>query len=151
MNGLIPPPAERDPDLIPLAPPNTRQVRWEGEVYTDEGEYKMELRTDGRARLLIDDSVVLDLCDNEPDRSGIPRRGGDPGVGAAITLGRGWHRVRLDLDATGDANGLEWAWVRPDGVREIVPPPRLRYTSDFLNPQTRLTWPDVPSPITCTR
>jgi hypothetical protein len=37
--------------------------------------------------------------------------------------------VAIDFDATGYNNGLEWAWTRPGGGREIVPPSRLRHDS----------------------
>jgi hypothetical protein len=44
------------------------------------------------------------------------------------------------MDATGDANGIEWAWTY-DGAREIVPPSRLRHDAG--------RWPDAPAEITC--
>jgi hypothetical protein len=65
-----------------------------------------------------------------------------------VTLTPGRHGVRLDLDATGSANGLEWSWTRPDGVSEIVPPSRLRYTPDAA-PGGELHWPDVAGEINC--
>ena len=131
--GLIPPPSKRDPDLLPLAPPASGagrpRVRWEGEVYAEGGEYEMNLRTDAHALLLVDGAPVLKVCASPPPGD-IPIRGGDSGTGARVSMSPGWHRVRVDLDATGDANGLEWSWTRPDGVSEIVPPSRLRYVPD---------------------
>jgi hypothetical protein len=150
MNGLLPPPAERDPDLLPLAPHagGGAKVRWEGEVYAEGGRYEMNLRTDAHALLAIDGAAVLKVC-ARPTPDDVPIRGGDPGVAARLSMSPGWHRVRLDLDATGDANGLEWSWTRPDGVREIVPPSRLRYFAD-PNAAGGIAWPDIPGAISCT-
>jgi 4-amino-4-deoxy-L-arabinose transferase-like glycosyltransferase len=144
---------ERDPSFLPLAPRTGggNLMRWEGEVYAPGGRYTVELRTDARARLSIDGNTVLDLCDNAPVTGSIYSpggyvfvQGGYPGVRAAITLPQGWHKVRMDLHATGKSNGLEWTWTRPDGVREIVPPARLRYGVDIS-----VNWPAIPEPIAC--
>jgi 4-amino-4-deoxy-L-arabinose transferase-like glycosyltransferase len=136
--------AARDPDFVPLVPitSGASRIRWEGEVYTDGGRYTMELRTDGHALLEIDGSEIVKACGNIPfpGPEGVPIRGGFPPVTSTVELAPGWHNVRLDLDATGNANGLEWTWARPDGVREIVPPSRLRH--DFA-------WPLVPDSISC--
>jgi hypothetical protein len=139
----IPLPGERDPDLIPLAPltGGGDLIRWEGEVFAKGGLYSMELRTDAHARLVLDGVVAMDLCDNAPVTPDSFFGGDFQGVTTTITLQEGWHKVRLDLDATGNFNGLEWAWTRPDGVREIVPPSRLRHTQG--------EWPDPPTKITC--
>jgi 4-amino-4-deoxy-L-arabinose transferase-like glycosyltransferase len=139
----IPLPGERDPDLIPLAPftGGGGLIRWEGEVYAEGGLYGMELRTDAHARLALDGTVALDLCDNAPMTPDSFFGGDFQGVTTTLTLAEGWHKVWLDLDATGNLNGLEWTWTRPDGVREIVPPSRLRHTL--------AEWPDPPAKIRC--
>jgi 4-amino-4-deoxy-L-arabinose transferase-like glycosyltransferase len=139
----IPLPGERDPDLIPLAPltGGGDLIRWEGEVYAEGGLYSMELRTDAHARLALDGVVELDLCDNRPVTPDSFFGGDFQGVTTTLTLREGWHKVRLDLDATGNLNGLEWTWTRPGGVREIVPPSRLRHTQG--------EWPDPPTKISC--
>jgi hypothetical protein len=149
INDVLPAPSQRDPDLLPLASPaaGDRNIRWEGEVYADGGQYVMNLRTDAHALLAVDGAVLLKVCASPP-ADGVPIRGGDPGRDARIVMSPGWHRVHLDLDATGDANGLEWSWTRPDGVREIVPPSRLRYLPD-PNPGPGIAWPAVPAPISC--
>jgi hypothetical protein len=142
---LLPELLERDPDFRPLASKLEKggRIRWEGEVYVVGGTYRMELRTDAHARLVIGGGVVLDLCDNPPRTGTAPYPGGDPGFGAEVTLSPGWHLVRLDMEVTGRDNGLEWSWTRPDGMREIVPPPSLRYrrSSDTGEPAR---WPEVP-------
>jgi hypothetical protein len=108
----------------------------------------MVLRTDAQAVLQIDGVTVLDLCDNRPRPGNAPVKGGDPGHGASISLERGWHAVRLEMEATGRDNGLEWWWVRPDGMQEIVPPSRLRYTTDSAT-GTRPNRFGVPSTPLC--
>jgi hypothetical protein len=125
------PAVERDPDFVPLAGAASpvRHIAWEGEVYAEGGRYLMELRTDAHALLAIDGKIFLNLCDNAPSPNGVHLPGGLPWKSAEVSLAPGWHPVRLDLEPTGDANGLEWAWVRPNGVREIVPPGRLRYAA----------------------
>ena len=139
----IPLPGERDPDLVPLAPVTGGGdlIRWEGEVYAEGGLYGMELRTDAHARLALDGVVEIDLCDNAPVTPDSFFGGDFRGVTATLALPEGWHKVRLDLDATGNFNGLEWTWTRPDGVREIVPPSRLRHSP--------AEWPEPPAKISC--
>jgi dolichyl-phosphate-mannose-protein mannosyltransferase len=126
--GVIPELARRDPDFVPLGPRSGggTPLRWDGEVYAEGGQYTMALRTDARARLRIDGATVLDLCANVAPPPQIPRVAPYPWHEAPVTLSRGWHTVAIDFDSTGYNNGLEWAWTRPDGVREIVPPSRLR-------------------------
>ena len=143
------PPAERDPDLVPLAVPagDALRIRWAGEVYAEGGQYRMELRTDAHARMWVDGALLIDLCYNEPRTDGLPVHGDNPVRRAPITLAPGWRRVQLDLDATGTDNGLEWSWTRPDGVREIVPPTRLRYR-DPADPDP-VAWPAPPGPVAC--
>jgi|GEM_PF-1067179 len=148
---------ERDASFLPLAPltGGGSLMRWEGEVYAEGGRYTMELRTDARARLSLDGSIVLDLCDNAPVTGSIYSpggyvfvQGGYPGVSATLTMAQGWHKVRIDLHAAGKSNGLEWTWTRPDGVREIVPPSRLRHRPDD-NQISAITWPGAPEPVAC--
>jgi hypothetical protein len=129
LGGLVPPVEARDPELVPLGPMDGErgQIGWEGELYAEGGVYTMELRTDARALLEIDGQQVLNLCDNVPDPRGVYQPGGYPWRTATATLTQGWHPVRLALEPTGNYNGLEWAWTRPDGVREIVPPTRFRH------------------------
>jgi hypothetical protein len=113
-------------------------VSWAGEVQTEAGEYQMELRTDARARLLIDDQVIIHACNAPPDTP----------PGGKVRLSAGWHRVRIDFDPTDGRRGVEWVWRRPDGVREIVPPSRLRYRPDGTT-ESPINWPALPSAITC--
>jgi hypothetical protein len=129
--GVIPELVRRDPDFVPLGPRTGggTPMRWDGEVYAEGGTYTMALRTDAQARLLIDGATVLDLCANVAPPPQIPRFAAYPWHEAPVTLRQGWHTVAIDFDATGYNNGLEWAWTRPDGVREIVPPSRLRHSA----------------------
>jgi hypothetical protein len=129
--GVIPELLRRDPDFVPLGPRTGGgpPLRWDGEVYAEGGAYTMALRTDARARLHIDGATVLDLCANVAPPPQIPRFAPYPWHEAPVTLSRGWRMVAIDFDATGYNNGLEWAWTRPGGVREIVPPSRLRHDS----------------------
>lgn len=143
--------SQRDPDLLALAPPTTgrARIRWEGELLADGGAYTMELRTDAHALLRIDDNLTLDLCATTPANPYSVIAGGIPPVIGKIDLSPGWHKVRLDYEATGNINGLEWTWTRPDGVREIVPPERLRYSEGHgVSP---VVWPDTPGAISCAR
>jgi hypothetical protein len=145
-NGLIRKPSERDPDFVPLASSvaGVPRVGWEGEVYADGGRYKMELHTDGRATLAIDGASVLTACSEPLTVQTFFARGGYPWAGAAVSLSPGWHQVRLDFVATGNANGLEWRWTRPDGVTEVVPPDRLRHSVGFdVSTSTPVTPPDT--------
>ena len=134
----------RDPGFVPLAPPasGANRIRWEGELYAEGGRYAMELRTDGHALLQVDGADLIKACGDIPfpGPEGVPIAGGFPPITATIELSEGWHPVRLDLDATGNTNGLEWTWTRPDGMREIVPPTRLRNNG---------VWPQVPGGVNC--
>jgi hypothetical protein len=145
-SALSPTLAARDADFVPLAPVGSgaSRIRWESEVYAEGGPYVMELRTDGHALLEIDGAQVVKACGDIPfpGPEGVPIRGGFPPVTSTVELTPGWHQVRLDLDATGNANGLEWTWTRPNGVREIVPPSRLRHN---------FAWPLVPQGVSCVR
>ena len=151
-DGLISKPSERDLDFVPLAAgvAGVPRLRWEGEVYADGGEYRMELRTDGRAALAIDGSSLVTVCGEPLTVQTFFGRGTYSWVGAAANLTPGWHRVRLDFIATGNANGLEWRWTRPDGGTEIVPPHRLRHAVNFdAMSSTHLSPPETincPSP-----
>ncbi|HUP27986.1 MAG TPA: hypothetical protein VM409_06085 [Chloroflexia bacterium] len=127
---------ERDPAFAALAPADQAlsSITWEGEIYSDGGTYEMELRTDGRARMLLDGVEVLDTGVAaaawdavSPQGAYILLRGGFPSARASTNMDQGWHRVRLELQATGRTNGLEWSWTGPNGTREIVPPSRLRH------------------------
>jgi len=141
---LSPTLAARDPDFVPLAPPTSgaNRVRWEGEVYAEGGRYSMELRTDGHALLEIDGTEVVKACGDIPfpGPEGVPIAAGFPPITSTVELTLGWHHVMLDLDATGNANGLEWTWTHLYGVREIVPPTRLRHDD---------VWPPVPGGVNC--
>lgn len=138
-DGLIRSPAERDPDFVPLASnaAGVPRMRWDGEVYTEGGTHKMELRTDGRATLAIDGRTVLAACNEPLTVETFFGRDGYPWTGTTLSLTPGWHQVRLDFIATGTANGLEWRWTRPDGLIQIVPPEHLRHSVTFdANPPT---------------
>lgn len=140
--GFLNPPTQRDPDFVPLASANWGLARWQGQVYSDGGSYKIEVRTDSRVVMAIDGRVALNLCSNGPLSMQDRYRGAFEGGVTIVTLTRGWHTIEFDQQATGDANGLEWTWTRPDGVREIVPPSRLRYAgSPFAEPQAPVAFP----------
>ncbi|MFN2468038.1 MAG: glycosyltransferase family 39 protein [Gaiellaceae bacterium] len=137
----------RDPDYIPVAAreQRTERIRWLGQLYAEGGEYTMELRTDARAWLEIAGRPALELCDDRRSPGSVYRPGGYLSVPgglstrtAVVRLTRGWHDVRLDLEATGIANGLEWTWTRPDHVREIVPPGALRRTAGQAADRSRI-------------
>jgi hypothetical protein len=135
---------QRDPDLVPFAPIGGagRQMRAAGELYAGAGDYTMELFSDAHALLWVDGSLAINLCRN------VPQPGGRPGSKATVHLTTGWHSVRVDFEATGVANGLEWVWTRPDGVREVIPPWRFRHTPDAL-PGAAVLWPPPPGPLAC--
>jgi hypothetical protein len=100
----------------------------------------MELRTDGRAQLVIDGVPVVSKC--EPTQT-------EGRAAADFELREGWHRVQIDLHLTPDQQrGLEWLWRRPDGVTEVVPPSRLRYAAT-TTPQAAIQWPEPPTEIPC--
>lgn len=147
--GILRKPSERDFDFVPLASNvnGVPRMRWEGEVYTEGGQYKMELHTDGHATLSIDDAAVLTTCPEPLTINTFFVRGGYPWAGATVSLNPGWHPVRLDFIATGTANGLEWRWTRPDGLTEIVPPDRLRHSVTFDTTPTVQLVP--PGTISC--
>ncbi len=125
-------------------------MRWEGEVYADGGPHTMGLRTDGRAALIIDGTSVLTMCRKPLTVQTFFARGGYSWAEATVDLTPGWHPVRIDLMATGNANGLEWRWTRPGGVTEIVPPHRLRHSVNFdATPASAVALPETikcPSP-----
>ncbi|MGA7731547.1 MAG: glycosyltransferase family 39 protein, partial [Chloroflexia bacterium] len=141
--AFVPSMEARDPDFVPMAAPGGGDTRMklEGEVWVEAGTYLMELRTDGHARLWIDDELVVDGCAVSAADASVPIVGGLVPVSGTATMSEGWHRVRLDFEATGTFNGLEWTWTRPDGTREIVPPSRLRYVPG--------SWPQAPQRVTC--
>lgn len=60
----------------------TNLLRWSGEVYSEGGNYSMELRTGGKAQLVIDDSPVVNLC-NTPFEGTISGRWGRAIAGLA--------------------------------------------------------------------
>jgi len=124
---FIRPSHRRDPNFVPLAPPGTTGITWEGEVYADGGPYTMGLRTDGRAQLSIDGATVIDMSHNEPLAYPDFFGGRLLDNKAEIALAPGWHPVKLTLQPTGNFNGLEWSWARPGQEMEIVPPWVLRH------------------------
>ncbi|HEX8598916.1 MAG TPA: glycosyltransferase family 39 protein [Chloroflexia bacterium] len=124
--------------------PADNLLRWEGEVYTEAGDYGMELMAGGLAQLTVDGTVVAQLCTADP-------RGQE--TSGTTTLTEGWHRVQVDLQVMGHGAGTEpralvWTWTRPDGVREVVPPSRLRYSAS-PTPAEPVQWPQPPAAITC--
>jgi hypothetical protein len=142
VSGIPAPVSDADPEVQPLAPltGGGGLIRWEGEVLTDEGNYMMELHTDGHGLFIIDGKQLITICNNNPGEQVVGRE--------LIRLTSGVHRVRVDLHATGAVNGVQWIWVRPDKVREVVPPWRLRF-----QPQESLdvapAWPPPPAPVPC--
>jgi hypothetical protein len=129
-----------------VAQPSTGDnlLRWQGEVYTEGGDYGMTLMAGGLAQLTVDGNVVTRVCVADP--------GGQEASGRA-SLAEGWHKVQLDLQVTGSGTGtvprgLVWTWTRPDGVREVVPPSHLRY-SESPTPAEPAPWPEPPTAVTC--
>ena len=59
-------------EFLPLAPlaGGGDRIRWQGQVYAEGGDYKMELRTDASAKLLIDNQSVVTQCNTNPDNPG---------------------------------------------------------------------------------
>ena len=97
-----------------------------------------------KAQLLIDDVPIINDCAPFP---------GGTAVYGTVDLLPGWHKVDLRLETNGpggglNPRGLEWMWTRPDGVHEVVPPTRLRYTSITM-PATPPVWPKPTTPLTC--
>ena len=75
-----------------------------------------------------------------------PCTAAQPGLrSGAVQLTAGWHHVRLDLSSA--QGGLQWVWLRPDGVQETVPPDALRLAG--VSPDGAIAWPDPPGPLTC--
>jgi hypothetical protein len=130
-----------DPDAQPFvaAGPGSTRAAWEGQLLTADGPYTMEIRSDAAFQLTIDDKPVIKMC--------AAPMGNQIGDGQ-VQLMKGWHNVRIDYQVGGANNRLEWSWVRPDGVREVVPPAALR-----LGPQmssaTAIKWPVLPEPVPC--
>jgi hypothetical protein len=122
-----------------LATGGTTGVRWTGEVATGAGTYTMILHGDARVQLWIDGQLVVNGCSPASEARE---------VSGPVALTAGWHRVRLDLQPGGGTGGVEWHWVRPDGVREVVPPGALRIGPD-ARPTAPIAWPDPPGPVIC--
>ena len=123
--GELPPQDAQALVALPLSPSGSPiqvgigQITWAGEVLTEAGIYTLELHTDAQVRLVLDDQVVLEPCSPIVEQW---RR-------AQVSLTAGPHHVQLDFAPPSGTRGLEWLWTRPDGVREVVPPSRLRYRS----------------------
>jgi hypothetical protein len=137
-NSLFRPFRSEDPDALTMSPTGNggSTIRWEGEISTGDGAYGMSLRTDAKASLEIDGTPVVRMCVPPNDGALAPRGAGQ------VQLKAGWHKVRLDFEAVGLKNGLEWFWTPPGGTEEAVPPEVLR------TGQT-LSWPEVAPRITC--
>lgn len=130
--------------LLPQLPNGDALGRWSGELYAESGAYTMELFIDGHAQLIIDGKPVINSC--------APLHSGGETVTGQTTLSEGWHKVELTLQTNGPGGlapvGIEWKWTRPDGVYEVVPPTRLRY-SPTITPAEPPTWPLPPAPVIC--
>lgn len=130
--------------LVPQLVNGDALGRWAGELYAEGGAYTMELNIDGRAQLIIDGTRVINSC--------APLHSGGETITGQVTLTEGWHKVELTLQTNGPGGlvprGIEWTWTRPDGVREVVPPTRLRY-SPTITPAEAPVWPPPPAPVTC--
>jgi hypothetical protein len=123
---------------VPLAPlgGGGNVIRWQGEVYADQtGTYLMEVTTGGRAQVLVNNILILNLCDPPP--------GNTQGIGS-VRLTAGWNPMQVTFQSLG--SGITLLWTRPNGVREIIPPSRLRHPADLSAAQP---WPRVPGLITC--
>jgi hypothetical protein len=121
-------------------------IKWQGELYAEGGDYLMELRTDANVQLTIDDKMVVNLCDNPASKSTETH---PPPATTTVHLDPGWHKVRVVYQASGQSNGLELMWTRPDGVREVVPPSRLRPLHTGAGPDAPVRWPATPDPVSC--
>jgi hypothetical protein len=117
----------------------TRGIRWQGQVETGAGTYTLILRGNGGMRLWIDGQLVVNDCPAAPAAHE---------ASAPLVLTAGWHRVQLDLQPGSGTGGVEWHWVRPDGVREVVPPGALRLGPD-TQPGAPIAWPDPLEPVVC--
>ena len=130
-----------DPEGQPLlaAGPGSTRASWEGQLDTAAGQYTMEIRSDAAFQLTIDGTPVINMC--------AAPSGNQVGDGQ-IQVTAGWHNIRIDYQPGGLTNGLEWFWVRPDGVREVVPPSALRIGPQ-VSPTTAITWSVLPAPVPC--
>jgi 4-amino-4-deoxy-L-arabinose transferase-like glycosyltransferase len=127
------------PGLLGSQPIDRGAIRWEGEIYTDGGQYQMDVYTgeDWQVRLALDGLPLINQC---------AVAGGDHM--AQVTLTQGWHHVQLDVMGGASNRGVQWLWKRPDGVREVIPSYRFRYTAS-AGPGTSFAWPTRPEPINC--
>ncbi len=132
---------DSDPEAQPLfaAGPGSTQIRWEGELNTTDGLYKMEIRSDAAFHLTIDGASVIQMC--------AARQGNQIGDGQ-VHLKAGWHQVQIDYQVGGYTDGMEWFWTRPDGVSEVVPPSALRI-GPGIGTTTAVSWPVLPAPDPC--
>jgi hypothetical protein len=122
----------------PLAPigGSGNTIRWEGQVFSEKtGTYLLEVTTAGRAQVQVKNITVINLCD--------PPAGTLGGVGS-IRLDAGWNPIRINFQSQG--SGIKLLWTRPDGVREIIPPSRLRHNADATAAHP---WPQMPTTINC--
>jgi 4-amino-4-deoxy-L-arabinose transferase-like glycosyltransferase len=127
------------PGLFGALPMERGAIRWEGDMYADGGQYQMDVYTgeDWQVRLALDGLPIINQC---------AVAGGNHMV--QVTLSQGWHHVQLDVMGGTSNRGVQWLWTRPDGVREVVPPYRFRYTPS-VGPGTSFAWPAKPEPIIC--
>lgn len=110
-------------------PADNFSARWTRDVFVDAGTYRFSLAVDDGARLWVDGRPVIDSW----------RDGGLRPVSGDVTVGRGWHSVRLEYyERSGDAAIRLW-WDRisggdsfPDWKGEYWTNPDLHGSPSFI-------------------
>ena len=97
-------------DLRGLAPGRRVTLRWDGELRAPEtGTYRLWATGRGDVSVALDGRVVL-------------AGGGEVlRAGADVPIGRGTHRLLVQLDRTGPGPRLRLGWREPDGRDEMIP------------------------------
>jgi len=114
------------------------RVRWVGQLHASlEGNYQLEVRTNGIARLSVDGATLVRAC---PVPDPTP-------VAASISLTKGWHSIQMDYQGIGSADTLELYWLTPAGERSLVPPAALRFAPETQAGATQP--PQPPEDVVC--
>jgi hypothetical protein len=101
-------------DLRSLAPGRRVTLRWDGELRAPRtGTYRLWAAGRGDVKVTLDGRLVL-------------AGGGEVlRAGADAFIGRGPHRLLVQLDRTGPGPRLRLGWTRPGGRDEAIPPRML--------------------------
>ena len=123
---------------VPLAPLGGagNVIRWQGEVYADQsGTYLMEASTGGRVQMMVNNILIVNLCDPPP--------GNTQGVGT-VRLEAGWNPLQSHLPIAGRRHHAALDPAQR-GARDhpALPPAAPR------RPDRRATLAPRAEPITC--